>query len=113
MAFSNTTATPSTPGHGAHAAPAQASGQHCSSCSGHSHAHKAIGEDVQANRAPLTDPVCGMTVTEQSEHRHEHEGQLYYFCCAHCKAKVSANPGQFVSPTTAPEPEEPAPAGTI
>ena len=28
----------------------------------------------------LTDPVCGMTVTEETGHRHVHEGKEYLFC---------------------------------
>jgi Cu+-exporting ATPase len=54
-----------------------------------------------------------MTVTEQSEHRHEHDGRLYYFCSAHCKNKFSANPSQFVASKPAPQQEQPARAGTI
>ncbi|UUZ70365.1 heavy metal translocating P-type ATPase [Polaromonas sp. P2-4] len=54
-----------------------------------------------------------MTVTEQSEHRHEHDGRLYYFCSAHCKNKFSANPSQFAASKPAPQQEQPAPAGTI
>ncbi|MBL0076843.1 MAG: heavy metal translocating P-type ATPase [Rhodocyclaceae bacterium] len=61
----------------------------------------------------LKDPVCGMKVTAQSEHKHEHAGQSYYFCSAKCKAKFSANPGQFVNPATATEQAQTAPAGAI
>ena len=46
---------------------------------------------------PLKDPVCGMTVTEQSAHQAEHVGKRYYFCSAGCKAKFSANPGQYTA----------------
>ncbi len=47
---------------------------------------------------PLKDPVCGMTVTEQSAHQQDHAGQLYYFCSAGCKTKFNANPSQFTAP---------------
>ena len=40
----------------------------------------------------IKDPVCGMTVTEQSPHHIEHEGRPYYFCSAKCLQKFSAEP---------------------
>ena len=46
---------------------------------------------------PLKDPVCGMTVTEQSEHQTGHIGIRYYFCSAGCKTKFDASPGQFIT----------------
>ncbi|WP_410498854.1 heavy metal translocating P-type ATPase [Chitinibacter sp. S2-10] len=57
----------------------------------------------------LSDPVCGMTVTVQSQHQHEYQGQQYYFCSARCLGKFSANPGQYVhaaelDPVSAPVP---------
>ena len=45
---------------------------------------------------PLKDPVCGMTVTDKAEHRHEHAGQLYYFCSAKCQGKFAADPLHYV-----------------
>jgi len=74
----------------------------------HSHAH----DDMQgaehehehpapvASTADLKDPVCGMTVTEQSPHHAEHEGRAYYFCSAKCLAKFAAEPGGYVHPAT-------------
>ena len=61
----------------------------------------------------LKDPVCGMKVTAQSEHKLEHAGQPYYFCSAKCKAKFSANPAQFVNPATATEQAPAVSAGAI
>ena len=55
--------------------------------------------------AVLKDPVCGMTVTEQSKHSAEHEGTAYYFCCAGCKNKFMADPGKYLvakAPQVAP-----------
>ena len=64
----------------------------------------------------LKDPVCGMTVTPQSPHRAEFEGQPVYFCCASCKAKFGANPHKYMHPAPADEAPitaaAPAPAGT-
>jgi xanthine dehydrogenase accessory factor len=50
------------------------------------------------------DPVCGMTVlTAEAEHRAEYNGQMFYFCCAGCKASFEQNPEQYLS--------QPAPSG--
>lgn len=65
-----------------------------------------------ASPKDLKDPVCGMTVTEQSEHKLTHEGRPYYFCSAKCQGKFAANPLQYLV-STAPEDTAPAPAGTI
>ena len=49
----------------------------------------------------LKDPVCGMTVTEQSQHQAEHVGKRYYFCSAGCKSKFNSNPDQFTTAKSA------------
>jgi len=48
---------------------------------------------------PLKDPVCGMAVTAQSPHQHEHAGKFYYFCSAHCKGKFISEPQSYLQPT--------------
>ena len=58
---------------------------------GHSHPHLK----ATAGTAVLKDPVCGMTVTEQSPHHLEHAGVPYYFCGPKCLAKFSAAPAAF------------------
>lgn len=45
----------------------------------------------------LTDPVCGMKVTDQSPHVVQHAGQLVFFCSAGCKSKFTANPAQYLA----------------
>src|SRR5687767_8400473 len=45
----------------------------------------------------LKDPVCGMSVTPASRHRHDHAGTTYYFCSAGCKAKFQADPDKYLS----------------
>ena len=71
----------------------------------HSHAEHADHthhEPSDPTRAPaLKDPVCGMTVTEQSPHRLEHAARSYYFCGAKCKAKFAAEPARFLQPSAA------------
>uniref|UniRef100_UPI0038B39C6C heavy metal translocating P-type ATPase n=1 Tax=Methylotetracoccus oryzae TaxID=1919059 RepID=UPI0038B39C6C len=78
-------------------------------------AHQHHGSHPSAESAPRTDlkdPVCGMTVTEQSEHKLTHEGGPYYFCSAKCKGQFAENPLRYLAPT-APAEVAPAAAGTI
>ena len=42
------------------------------------------------------DPVCGMTVTDSSEHHLVHKHEHYYFCSAHCLGKFNAEPEQYL-----------------
>jgi len=49
-------------------------------------------------RPALTDPVCGMQVATDSEHRHTHEGTEYLFCSASCHDKFIATPGKYLHP---------------
>jgi Cu+-exporting ATPase len=56
----------------------------------------------------LKDPVCGMTVTEQSPDVLQHEGKPIYFCSAGCKTKFAANPSKYLhspSGTSKPLPQ--------
>lgn len=56
---------------------------------GHEHVHKD-------GPTALKDPVCGMTVTDQTFHRSRHMGRAYFFCGLKCKAKFDANPMEFM-----------------
>ena len=44
------------------------------------------------------DPVCGMTVTDQTEHRYLHRGRDFYFCSAECQSRFAANPARYSAP---------------
>jgi Cu+-exporting ATPase len=44
------------------------------------------------------DPVCGMAVSDDSEHRHIFEGKTYHFCSAHCLNKFQASPAEYLAP---------------
>ncbi len=57
--------------------------------------------DAELVSQTLKDPVCGMTVTEQSVHQAEHVGKRYYFCSAACTTKFNANPDQFTTAKSA------------
>ncbi|MBL8308797.1 MAG: heavy metal translocating P-type ATPase [Burkholderiales bacterium] len=81
------------PGRAAHAEPA------ASSCCGS--ARTALSTTPTAMAQSLQDPVCGMNVTDQSAHRHEHAARMYYFCSAGCKSKFAADPGKYLAPKPA------------
>ena len=49
----------------------------------------------------LNDLVCGMAVSPESRHFHEHEAKLYYFCSAGCKSKFAASPVKYLAGDTA------------
>jgi Cu+-exporting ATPase len=55
---------------------------------------------------PYVDPVCGMTVAEDSPHRLEHGGETYRFCNPRCLERFRAAPDSFLGAAKA----EPAPA---
>ncbi|ABM42855.1 heavy metal translocating P-type ATPase [Acidovorax sp. JS42] len=79
----------------------------------HAHHHHGSHPLVEPSvPTDLKDPVCGMTVTEQSEHHSTHEGRPYYFCSAKCQGKFTANPLQYLV-AAAPADTAPEPAGTI
>ena len=87
--------------------PAQHSHQgHAAGCC--SHTSSTLNSGVG-----LKDPVCGMTVTEQSPHRFELEGRTFYFCSAGCKNKFAADPKKYLNKPEDLSPKAAAPAGTI
>ncbi len=48
-------------------------------------------EQAPPPRAEAIDPICGMTVDiATATHKTERNGQMYYFCCAGCKAQFEA-----------------------
>ncbi|OOG42024.1 heavy metal translocating P-type ATPase [Rhodanobacter sp. C05] len=60
------------------------------------HASRCHGGD-QPVKATATDPVCGMQVdTAASRHQATHDGQVFHFCCAGCKAKFVAAPATYL-----------------
>lgn len=79
-------------------------------CCGH-HTHATHDAATPA----LKDAVCGMTVTVEAKHSHEHEGHTFYFCSAGCKTKFSIEPHKYLASTSSTiEPtSNAAPAGTV
>jgi xanthine dehydrogenase accessory factor len=48
----------------------------------HHHRHEPMAGET------AVDPICGMDVViATAKYTHEHEGQMYYFCCAGCREK--------------------------
>ncbi|WP_428268003.1 heavy metal translocating P-type ATPase [Haliangium sp.] len=75
----------------------------------HHHDQSKGVADHPAEHADLRDPVCGMKVSAESPHRHDHDGVTYWFCAARCRDKFAADPAHYLNPG---EPEQ-APAGTV
>ena len=46
------------------------------------------------------DPVCGMTVPEDSPHRYDYADQLYLFCSEHCLHRFKSSPEGFLNRKT-------------
>ncbi len=49
----------------------------------------------QPDKTPLTDPVCGMNVTQESDYHTTLDNQHYYFCSQHCLDKFHADPQAY------------------
>lgn len=62
--------------------------------------------EPQSEQMQLHDPVCGMVVTSDSQHRHNYAERQYYFCCDGCRKKFSDNPEQYLNKDKAPAVEE-------
>ncbi len=62
----------------------------------HRHEDHGAGHGQGGDGAVLRDPVCGMTVAADSEHRHDHAGQTYRFCSDRCRQKFAADPDRFI-----------------
>jgi len=43
-----------------------------------------------------SDPVCKMTVNENTPIKAEYKGSIYYFCSANCQAEFKINSKKFV-----------------
>ncbi len=71
----------------------------------HHHEHDHHHHDARV------DPVCGMTPKPDTPHRHSHEGEEFLFCSAGCHGKFVADPGKYLEPGGAAEPD--VPEGTV
>ena len=75
----------------------------------HDHHHERAHEN--SGEPGLRDPVCGMKVTPDSEHRHEHEGEPVRFCSRRCKERFAAKPARYLNAKDTET--EAASAGTV
>ena len=78
--------------------------------------HQAMNASVQEAGGDRTsrDPVCGMNVSVDSPHRHQHEGNEYRFCSRGCLEKVTAEPARYLQERKgAPNPAPPAVATKV
>ena len=63
--------------------------------------HRHHDRAPAAEAAMVKDPVCRMTVNPQEAlHRAAYEGQTYYFCCAGCRTKFTADPQRYLGKET-------------
>ncbi|HEB93956.1 MAG TPA: YHS domain-containing protein [Gammaproteobacteria bacterium] len=46
------------------------------------------------------DPVCGMSVGEESAHHTEYAGKMHYFCSENCLSKFLASPNRYLQEET-------------
>ncbi len=75
------------------------------------HANCHHGEADGAQPPKAKDPVCGMSVDPATaKYRAEHEKTAYFFCCAKCQEKFTADPQAYLGEK---KPEPPLPQGTI
>lgn len=56
--------------------------------------NEAVDKPLQET---LHDPVCGMTVTPDSEYQNTHAGTTYFFCSKGCESKFSADPQRYLT----------------
>lgn len=80
----------------------------------HEHPSQAVTLPEGWPRAPLIDPVCGMTVDADASHRLEHDGKLWLFCSARCGERFAADPDRyaFVDPVCGMKPKQDSPHRT-
>lgn len=52
----------------------------------HSHRHSP-SDSAALHGDEVKDPVCGMTIKQQSALTERYAGKMFFFCSEHCKAK--------------------------
>jgi Cu+-exporting ATPase len=71
-------------------------------------AQRESGGPKPAATPGARDPVCGMTVNRATaKHKAIHDGAMYFFCSAGCRAKFEADPRRYLAPqalTASPAP---------
>lgn len=53
---------------------------------------------AESDTAVAIDPICGMEVTmADAQFTHEHQSEMFYFCCAGCQTKFAQAPEEFLA----------------
>jgi Cu+-exporting ATPase len=60
-------------------------------------AHSCCASPTPSDEETVLDPVCGMTVSKRSPHRHDHEGTSHFFCSAGCRSAFASDPQKYLS----------------
>jgi len=63
----------------------------------HSHRHSP-SDSAALHGDEVKDPVCGMTIKQQSALTERYAGKMFFFCSEHCKAKFLSSPARFALP---------------
>ncbi len=66
-------------------------------CSDHCHEKFQAAPEQYTNEQKEKDPVCGMDVSPDSEHHHEHAEKTYHFCSQSCHDKFAADPQSYLN----------------
>jgi Cu+-exporting ATPase len=61
------------------------------------HQHKGNSCCGGQDASDMTDPVCGMKVTEKSPHKFNYKNKPFYFCSDGCKTKFEADPDTYLA----------------
>ncbi|WP_330863550.1 heavy metal translocating P-type ATPase [Aquabacterium fontiphilum] len=70
----------------------------------HSH-HHSPSDSTALLDDEVKDPVCGMTIRQQSALTESYAGKMFFFCSERCKAKFLSSPDRFVLPNEAQQAE--------
>ncbi|MBL8265454.1 heavy metal translocating P-type ATPase, partial [Steroidobacter sp.] len=97
--------------------PAKQERSQSASLGSHGHSHKEHAccsstnatSGASADAATSIDPVCGMTVSNDSPHAANHAGQSYVFCSSGCRAKFVADPSRYLDAAKKPHVHAPQP----
>ena len=75
----------------------------------HVHTHSGGHSPTSTSSVMATDPVCGMSVdSSKTVHKHDYDGQQYFFCSASCRSKFVSDPHQYMHKEQAAKIEAPS-----
>ena len=80
---------------------------------GHEHNHENMHHGHSSDDGSIKDPVCGMTVTNQSKYSFSLRDIIYYFCSNGCKDKFVSSPEKYLDASLKDSSVSVPKAGTI